>query len=255
MLIWVMIMLIINKLVAGYGKATILKGVDITIKDGEFVSIIGPNGAGKSTLLKCIFGLIKATSGTIEFNNDVLNKMDSSQIISRGITMCPEGRLLVGTLTVKENVQLGAYLQKDKDGIEEDMKLVYKLFPIIQKRKEQQARTLSGGEQQMVAIARAIMGKPKLLVADEVTLGLAPIIVQEIGKKLSELHKLGITVLLVEQNAKLALSLTDRCYVMEFGSILQEGLSADMRNDKQIQEAYLGYKENIVQKTPFNRKQ
>lgn len=238
MLIWVMIMLKISKLVAGYGKATILKGVDIKVKDGEFVSIIGPNGAGKSTLLKCICGLIKATSGTIEFNGKQLNDMDSAQIISQGITLCPEGRMLVGTLTVKENIELGAYLRKDD--IKEDRKLVYKLFPRLEERKAQQARTLSGGEQQMVAIARAIMGKPQLLVLDEVTIGLAPIIVQEIGKKLSELHKLGITILLVEQNAKLALNLTDRCYVIEFGSILQEGPSAELRNDKKIQAAYLG---------------
>ena len=233
-----MIMLKINKLVAGYGKATILKGIDISIKEGEFVSIIGPNGAGKSTLLKCICGLIKATSGTIEFKGQVLNDMESSQIISQGITMCPEGRLLVGTLTVQENIQLGAYLRKGN--IQEDMKLVYKMFPRLQERKNQQARTLSGGEQQMVAVARAMMGKPQLLVVDEVTLGLAPIIVQEIGKKLTELHKMGMTILLVEQNAKLALKLTDRCYVMEFGSILQEGLSAELRNDKKIREAYLG---------------
>jgi branched-chain amino acid transport system ATP-binding protein len=238
MLIWVMIMLKISKLVAGYGKAIILKGVDITVKDGEFVSIIGPNGAGKSTLLKCICGLIKATSGRIEFNGKQLNDMDSAQIISQGITLCPEGRMLVGTLTVKENIELGAYLRKDD--IQEDWKLVYKLFPRLEERKVQQARTLSGGEQQMVAIARAIMGKPRLLVLDEVTIGLAPILVQEIGKKLSELHKLGITILLVEQNAKLALNLTDRCYVIEFGSILQEGPSAELRNDKKIQAAYLG---------------
>ena len=238
MLIWVMIMLKISNLVAGYGKAIILKGVDITVKDGEFVSIIGPNGAGKSTLLKCICGLIKATSGTIEFNGKQLNDMDSAQIISQGITLCPEGRMLVGTLTVKENIELGAYLRKDD--LQEDRKLVYKLFPRLEERKAQQARTLSGGEQQMVAIARAIMGKPQLLVLDEVTIGLAPIIVQEIGKKLSELHKLGITILLVEQNAKLALNLTDRCYVIEFGSILQEGPSAELRNDKKIQAAYLG---------------
>jgi len=233
-----MIMLKISKLVAGYGKATVLKGVDITVKEGEFVSIIGPNGAGKSTLLKCICGLIKATSGTIEFKDQVLNDMDSSQIISLGITMCPEGRLLVGTLTVDENIRLGGYLRKDN--IREDMKLVYKMFPSLEERKHQQARTLSGGEQQMVAVARAMMGKPQLLVVDEVTLGLAPIIVQEIGKKLTELHKMGMTILLVEQNAKLALKLTDRCYVMEFGSILQEGPSAELRNDKKIREAYLG---------------
>jgi branched-chain amino acid transport system ATP-binding protein len=231
-------MLKISKLVAGYGKATVLKGVDITVKEGEFVSIIGPNGAGKSTLLKCICGLIKATSGTIEFKDQVLNDMDSSQIISLGITMCPEGRLLVGTLTVDENIRLGGYLRKDN--IREDMKLVYKMFPSLEERKHQQARTLSGGEQQMVAVARAMMGKPQLLVVDEVTLGLAPIIVQEIGKKLTELHKMGMTILLVEQNAKLALKLTDRCYVMEFGSILQEGPSAELRNDKKIREAYLG---------------
>lgn len=233
-----MIMLKINKLVAGYGKATILKGIDISIKEGEFVSIIGPNGAGKSTLLKCICGLIKATSGTIEFKGQVLNDMESSQIISQGITMCPEGRLLVGTLTVQENIQLGAYLRTDN--IQEDMKLVYNLFPRLQERKNQQARTMSGGEQQMVAIARAIMGKPQLLVVDEVTLGLAPIVVQEIGKKLSELHQRGITVLLVEQNAKLALNLTDRCYVMEFGSIVKEGPSKELKNDKEVQVAYLG---------------
>lgn len=232
-------MMNISKLVAGYGKATILKSVDVHIEEGEFVSIIGPNGAGKSTLLKCICGLMRATSGTIHFNDQLLNNMDSSQIISMGITMCPEGRQLVGTLTVEENIRLGAYLQKGSN-MKEDLKLVYQMFPKLEERRKQQSRTLSGGEQQMVAVARAMMGKPKLLVVDEVTLGLAPIIVQEIGKKLTELHAMGITILLVEQNAKLALKLTDRCYVMEFGSIFREGPSADLRNDPKIREAYLG---------------
>ena len=231
-------MLKITKLEAGYGKAKVLKGVDLQMSDGEFVSIIGANGAGKSTLLKSICGLIKPTGGRIEFKGTIINDMDSSQIISQGITLCPEGRMLVGTLTVQENIKVGAYLRKED--VSEDLKLVYTMFPILSDRKHQQARTMSGGEQQMVAIARAIMGKPKLLIVDEVTLGLAPIVVKEIGKKLSELHKMGISILLVEQNARLALTLAERCYVMEFGSIVREGLSKELLSDQSVKESYLG---------------
>jgi len=231
-------MLKITKLEAGYGKAKVLKGIDLQMSDGEFVSIIGANGSGKSTLLKSICGLIKPTGGRIEFKGTKINDMDSSQIISQGITLCPEGRMLVGTLTVQENIKVGAYLRKED--VSEDLKLVYTMFPILSDRKHQQARTMSGGEQQMVAIARAIMGKPKLLIVDEVTLGLAPIVVKEIGKKLSELHKMGISILLVEQNARLALTLAERCYVMEFGSIVREGLSKELLSDQSVKESYLG---------------
>ena len=231
-------MLKIRNLVAGYGKATVLKGIDITVENGEFVSIIGPNGAGKSTLLKCLFGIIKINNGTIEFDGQSISGMETSKIISSGLTICPEGRMLVGTLTVEENVLMGAYLRKDP--IQDDLRLIYTLFPRLEERKSQQARTMSGGEQQMVAIARAIMGKPKLLVVDEVTLGLAPLLVQEIAKKLSKLHDLGITILLVEQNARLALNLTDRCYVVEFGEIVHQGNSDTLKNDRKIQQAYLG---------------
>ncbi len=231
-------MLKINKLEAGYGNARVLKGINIAVKDGEFVSIIGPNGAGKSTLLKCIFGIIKPSSGSIEFEGQDFEKLDSSEIIKKGLMLCPEGRQLVGTLTVQENIQLGAYLRKDD--IKEDLYLIYQLFPRLQERKAQQARTLSGGEQQMTAIARALMGKPKLLILDEVTLGLAPIIIKEIGRKLLELNNMKITMLLVEQNAQLALNLSDRSYVMEYGSVVKEGLSKDLKNDRDVQAAYLG---------------
>ncbi|MEE9911210.1 MAG: ABC transporter ATP-binding protein [Deltaproteobacteria bacterium] len=231
-------MLKINNLMAGYGNATVLKGINIEIKSGEFVSIIGPNGAGKSTLLKCIFGIIKPSSGSIQFEDQNLRKMDSSEIIKKGLMLCPEGRQLVGTLTVQENIQLGAYLRNDD--IKEDFHLIYQLFPRLQERKAQQARTLSGGEQQMTAIARALMGKPKLLILDEVTLGLAPIIIKEIGRKLLDLNKMKITMLLVEQNAQLALNLSDRSYVMEYGRIVKEGLSKDLKNDRDVQAAYLG---------------
>lgn len=231
-------MLKISDLIAGYGNAKVLKGINLKISEGEFVSLIGPNGAGKSTLLKCILGIIKSASGSIEFAGQSFEGLDSSEIIKQGLLLCPEGRQLVGTLTVEENIQLGAYLRKGD--IKEELYRVYKLFPRLGERKKQQARTLSGGEQQMTAIARALMGRPKLLILDEVTLGLAPIIIKEMGKILVELHNMKITMLLVEQNAKLALKLSDRCYVMEYGNIVKEGLSSDLRNDRDVQAAYLG---------------
>ncbi len=231
-------MLKVEKLFVNYGKAAVLKGVSLEVKQGEFVSVIGPNGAGKTTLLRAICGLISALSGEILLEEKSIWGLDSPEIVGRGLILCPEGRRLVGTLSVKENVVLGAY--KRKDDYTPELRLVYRMFPVLEKRMNQQARSLSGGEQQMVAIARALMAKPKVLMVDEVTLGLAPILVKEMSQKLKELYELGMTILLVEQNARLALKLAARCYVLEFGNVIKEGPTAELRNDSDIQKAYLG---------------
>lgn len=231
-------MLGIDKLIVRYGAAHALRGVSLYVKDGEFVSIIGPNGAGKTALLRAISRLIPITSGTIVFSGDRIDLMEPGQVVNRGIIQVPEGRKLVGTASVLDNLKLGAYLQWDK--IKDRLPLVYEMFPILAERKRQQARTLSGGQQQMVAIGRALMGNPKLLLLDEVTFGLAPNLVELMGSKLKELHQLQISILLAEQNAELALTLSERCYVLEQGIISREGLSSELRDDPQVRAAYLG---------------
>jgi branched-chain amino acid transport system ATP-binding protein len=228
----------IDKLVVRYGAAYALKGVSLRVEDGEFVSVIGPNGAGKTTLLRAISRLVAPASGTITFLGERIDRLDPGGIVRRGIIQVPEGRKLVGTASVLDNLKLGAYLQWDQ--IQERLPLIYKMFPILDERKAQQARTLSGGQQQMVAIGRALMGNPKMLLLDEVTFGLAPKLVELIGSKLEELRGMHIGILLAEQNAELALNLSDRCYVIEHSGITKEGPAAAMRDDPEVRAAYLG---------------
>lgn len=231
-------MLGIDKIVVQYGAAYALKGVSLKVDDGEFVSVIGPNGAGKTSLLRAISRLVPITSGRITFMGEPIDTLEPGEVVRRGIVQVPEGRKLVGTASVLDNLKLGAYLQWDK--VRDRLPVVYEMFPILAERKKQQARTLSGGQQQMVAIGRALMGSPKLLLLDEVTFGLAPKLVELIGSKLQDLRGMRIEILLAEQNAELALNLSDRCYVMEHTGISKEGLASQLRDDPDVRAAYLG---------------
>lgn len=233
-------MLKIDKLNVHYGVIHALKDVSIEVNEGEIVSLIGANGAGKTTLLQTISGMLKKTSGDIVFLGKSLNKVSAKNIVREGITQVPEGRHIFPGMTVYENLLMGAYLRKDKDGIKKDMQEVYKRFPILEKRSTQDASTLSGGEQQMLAMGRALMANPKILLLDEPSMGLAPILVKEIFNIIRDINENGTTVLLVEQNAKMALSIADRAYVMETGNIVMSGTGIELANSPEIQKAYLG---------------
>ena len=210
------------------------------VKEGEIVSLIGANGAGKTTLLQTISGLLKKTSGDILFLGKSMNKVSAKNIVKEGITQVPEGRHIFSGMSVYENLLMGAYLRKDKDGIKADLQDIYQRFPILEKRSSQDASTLSGGEQQMLAMGRALMARPKILLLDEPSMGLAPILVKEIFNIIKDINEKGTTVLLVEQNAKMALSIADRAYVMETGNIVMSGTGAELVNSPEIQKAYLG---------------
>lgn len=210
------------------------------VKEGEIVSLIGANGAGKTTLLQTISGLLKKTSGDVLFLGKSMNKVSAKNIVKEGITQVPEGRHIFPGMSVYENLLMGAYLRKDKDGIKADLQDIYQRFPILEKRSSQDASTLSGGEQQMLAMGRALMARPKILLLDEPSMGLAPILVKEIFNIIKDINEKGTTVLLVEQNAKMALSIADRAYVMETGNIVMSGTGAELVNSPEIQKAYLG---------------
>ena len=210
------------------------------VKEGEIVSLIGANGAGKTTLLQTISGLLKKTSGDVLFLGKSMNKVSAKNIVKEGITQVPEGRHIFPGMSVYENLLMGAYLRKDKDGIKADLQDIYQRFPILEKRSSQDASTLSGGEQQMLAMGRALMARPKILLLDEPSMGLAPILVKEIFNIIKDINEKGTTVLLVEQNAKMALSIADRAYVMETGNIVMTGTGAELVNSPEIQKAYLG---------------
>lgn len=231
-------MLGVDNIIVRYDAAYALKGINLKVDDREFVSVIGPNGVGKTTLLRAISRLVDINSGVITFLGERIDHLDSSAVVKKGIIHVPEGRKLVGTASVLDNLKLGAYLQWNK--IQKLLPFVYEMFPILKEREKQQVRTLSGGEQQMVAIGRALMGNPKLLLLDEVTFGLSPKIVELIASKLLELNRTGISILLAEQNAELALSISNRCYVMEHYGISKEGNSWKLRDDPEIRAAYLG---------------
>lgn len=233
-------MLEIKGLNVHYGVIHALKDVDLVVNDGEIVSLIGANGAGKTTLLHAISGILKTTSGSIMLNGVELNKKSAKDIVVGGITQVPEGRRIFSGMSVYENLMMGAYLRKDKDGIKEDLEKVYDRFPILKERSNQDASTLSGGEQQMLAMGRALMAKPKILLLDEPSMGLAPILVKEIFKIIKDIHAQGTTVLLVEQNARMALSIADRAYVLETGKIVLSGTGEELSNSEEIQKAYLG---------------
>lgn len=233
-------MLKIENLNIKYGAIHAIKGIDLEVHEGEIVTLIGANGAGKSSILRAISGLVKPSEGTISFMGNSLNKVSAQNIMKMGISQVPEGRHIFSGMTVLENLELGAYQRKDKEGIRKDLQAVYERFPILEKRSRQDAATLSGGEQQMLAMGRALMAKPKLLLLDEPSMGLAPILVREIFSIIEDIHKQGTTVLLVEQNARMALSVADRAYVLETGKVVMSGKGKELAASEDVQKAYLG---------------
>ena len=235
-----MAMLEVDNIQAYYGNIHALKGVSLTIDEGEIVTLIGGNGAGKSTTLRCISGLMRPRAGTITFEGEDLEKYPPHKLISKGIAMVPEGRGIFGKLSVLENLQMGAFYRKDKDGIAQDLQKVYELFPRLEERKKQIAGTLSGGEQQMLATARALMARPRLLLMDEPSMGLAPVLVDLIFETIEEINKNGTTILLVEQNAHIALQAADRGYVLQTGEIVLSDSAKALQKDPTVQKAYLG---------------
>ena len=235
-------MLEIKDLHVAYGGIQALRGVSLTVPEGKIVTLIGANGAGKSTLMRTISGLVKAQSGSILWNGQELLGKPIDQIVTSGIAMSPEGRRVFADLTVLENLKIGAYLRKDKAETEKDLECVYSLFPRLKERSWQSAGTLSGGEQQMLAVGRALMSKPKLLMLDEPSLGLAPIIVREIFDIIRTVNQQGITVLLNEQNANMALKVADYAYVLETGNLTLSGTGTQLLANEQVKAAYLGRK-------------
>ncbi|WP_432406113.1 ABC transporter ATP-binding protein [Wukongibacter sp. M2B1] len=233
-------MLKIRDLNVHYGGIHALKGISIDVPENKIVTLIGANGAGKSTTLRSIIGLVKSSSGSIEYNGKEIANKRTKNIVSNGIVLVPEGRRVFPNLTVEENLTLGAYIRKDKKAIKEDMEWVYELFPRLKERLWQKAGTMSGGEQQMLAVARALMTKPKLLMMDEPSLGLAPLIVKDIFDIIKEIHRQGVTILLIEQNAKAALEVADYGYVLETGSIVLQGEGMELLSNDEVQKAYLG---------------
>ena len=223
-----------------YGVIQALKGITIEVNEGEIVALIGANGAGKSTTMQSIMGLIHPKSGEIYYNGERIDKMPTHQIVKMGMTEVPEGRHIFQELTVMENIMLGAYTIKDREQKKQDLDKVFSLFPRLQERKNQVAGTLSGGEQQMLAISRALMSKPKLLLLDEPSMGLSPILVDEVFDIIKEIHKQGTTILLVEQNAEKALKIADKAYVLETGNITLSGTGKEFRNNDLVIKAYLG---------------
>jgi branched-chain amino acid transport system ATP-binding protein len=223
-----------------YGNIRALKGISLTVAEGELVTLIGANGAGKSTTLKTISGLLRPKAGTLLYRDHTLERLHPHQIVALGISHCPEGRHLFGRLTVTENLRLGAVQRRDREEVPRDIEHVYKLFPVLKDRRAQLAGTLSGGEQQMLAIGRAMMSRPRLLLLDEPSLGLAPILVGLIFETIQQLKREGTTILLVEQNARLALDIADRAYVMETGHVTLQGSATELKHNPQVEHTYLG---------------
>ena len=235
-------MLKVENLVVSYGGIEALKGVSLEVPEGEIVTLIGANGAGKSTLLRSIIGLVKVASGEITYNDKKINGLNSQKIVQTGITLVPEGRRVFPNLSVLENLKIGAYMRNDNEGIEKDINWVYELFPRLQERSWQMAGTLSGGEQQMLAVGRALMCRPKLLMMDEPSLGLAPLIIKDIFSIIREINCKGMTILLIEQNANMALKIADKAYVLETGNITMTGTGLELLENPEIAAAYLGKK-------------
>ncbi len=226
---------------AGYGVLEVLRGIDLEIKEGEIVTLIGANGAGKTTTLNTISGLVATRGGSIHMGDAEISGLQPSEIVALGLSQSPEGRKLFSDMSVLENLEMGAFLRNDKEGIAKDIAHVYELFPILGERYKQMAGSLSGGEQQMCAIARAIMARPKLLLLDEPSLGLAPLIVKQIFEIVKRLNGEGTTIFLVEQNAQAALRLADRGYIMETGEITLSGPASELLADERVRAAYLGH--------------
>ncbi|MBQ9648214.1 MAG: ABC transporter ATP-binding protein [Oscillospiraceae bacterium] len=235
-------MLKIENLQVAYGGIQALRGIDLEVPDGKIVTLIGANGAGKSTTLRTISGLVKAKAGSITYDGQELLGKPINQILEAGVAQVPEGRRVFANLTVLENLKAGAYLRKDKDGIKKDIQWVYELFPRLEERSWQLAGTLSGGEQQMLAVGRGLMSRPKVLMMDEPSLGLAPLVVQGIFDIIREINKQGVTILLIEQNANMALKTADIAYVLETGRITLSGTGAELLANESVKEAYLGKK-------------
>lgn len=233
-------MLELNRINTFYGKIQALRDVSLKVEDGEIVTLIGANGAGKSTTLMSICSVIHPRSGEILFDGKPIQQLPAPEIVKRGISQVPEGRLIFPELTVRENLDLGAFLRTDKKGIADDMEYVFQLFPILRERVSQTGGTLSGGEQQMLALGRALMARPRLLLLDEPSLGLAPIIIQQIFKIIQKVNEDGTTVFLVEQNANQALHIANRGYVMENGVVVMEGKAQELLSSEKVRKAYLG---------------
>jgi len=235
-----MAMLTVNDIRTFYGNIEALKGISLEVNEGEIVTLIGSNGAGKSTTLRSISGLTPARHGEIVFQGKPIHAMPPQEIVQLGIAQSPEGRHCFQRMTVRENLELGAYLRRDRPAIREDMERVFELFPRLQEREKQKAGTMSGGEQQMLAIGRALMTRPRLLLLDEPSMGIAPILVERIYETIAEINKQGTTILLVEQNANYALGVSQRGYVLETGKVALSEASDKLREDPEVQKAYLG---------------
>jgi branched-chain amino acid transport system ATP-binding protein len=233
-------MLRVNDVHTYYGNIHALKGISLTVKEGEIVTLIGANGAGKSTTLNTICGLLRPRQGEITLEGQEIHTVPAHEIVGLGVSQAPEGRRIFARLTVQENLEMGAFLRTDSNEIQRDMERVFTLFPRLQERRKQTGGTLSGGEQQMLAIGRALMANPRLILLDEPSMGLAPILVEDIFRTIDEINQEGTTVLLVEQNALMALSVANRGYVMETGAIVLEGSAEELRENPQVKAAYLG---------------
>ena len=234
-------MLKLEGVVAGYGNSTAIKSIDFEVPEGSIVSLIGANGAGKSTTMRTIMGLLKPTVGKVTFNGEDITGKATFDIVKKGISLVPEGRQILQDMSVYENLEMGAYIRKDKE-IDNDIKKVFKRFPILDERSYQLGGTLSGGQQQMLAIGRAMMARPKVLLLDEPSMGLAPLVVNEIFETIKEINKEGTTILLVEQNVRQALKIADYAYVLETGNIVLHGKAEDIASNPRVMEAYFGGK-------------
>ncbi|WP_030707133.1 ABC transporter ATP-binding protein [Streptomyces sp. NRRL F-2580] len=230
----------VEDLKVAYGKIEAVKGISFQVNEGEIVCLVGTNGAGKTTTLRTLSGLIKPKSGSITFDGKPLASVPAHKIVSLGLAHSPEGRHIFPRLTIAENLQLGAFLRTDKEGIEKDVQRAYEMFPILGERRKQAAGTLSGGEQQMLAMGRALMSQPKLLMLDEPSMGLSPLMMQKIMATIKDLKAAGMTILLVEQNAQAALSLADHAHVMEIGKVVLSGTGRDLLHNEDVRKAYLG---------------
>ena len=230
----------ISGLKSRYGGILALKGVDLEVRAGELVSVIGANGAGKTTLLKSILGMVEREASSMTLDGEDISRLAPLDVVRKGIALVPEGRQVFGPMSVEENLHMGAYLVRDAARLHGQLETVYRLFPVLKQRSAQLAETLSGGEQQMLAVGRALMGNPRLLLVDELSLGLAPIVVHELYRKLMELHREGMTIVIVEQNARLALHASDRVYVLSTGEVVLEGKASELMENETVRKAYLG---------------
>jgi branched-chain amino acid transport system ATP-binding protein len=233
-------LLAVRDLRVKYGNVEVLHGINVAVKEGEIVAILGANGAGKSTTLMAVSGIVKSYGGAVEFDGKQLNKLKAHDIVREGVIQVPEGRRIFNTLTVEENLALGAFVRDDAARIAKTREWIYELFPVLKERRDQLGGTLSGGEQQMLAIARGLMAEPKILLLDEPSLGLAPLLVKAIFRTLEQINKAGVTIVLVEQNARAALKLAHRGYIMEVGNIVLEDSAANLLANPEVQKAYLG---------------